>query len=206
MSHIRFTKLLRKVSFQNHWNALMVLGRNTLFHFLNAVFSAQIATPNRGNNFHTKSKSLSNGPVFIINLVTFPTANLDIAIQWGWTMLWLSTRSSRIIARSDAERPLHRRTLVSFVYFFYSLIFIISQPIYFTSEYNYAITIMCEKYNSKLYQRFEQKTMDSAKLNDKKCATSRVTWGKTPTLRIHAHILITNGWKSLKLIHDQVRL
>ena len=34
----------------------------------------------------------------------------------------------------------------------------------------------------------------------------RVTWGKTPTLRIHAHILITNGWNSLKLIHNQIRL
>ena len=34
----------------------------------------------------------------------------------------------------------------------------------------------------------------------------RVTWGKTPTLRIHDHILITNGWNSLKLIHNQIRL
>ena len=34
----------------------------------------------------------------------------------------------------------------------------------------------------------------------------RVMWGKTPTLRIHAHILITNGWNSLKLIHNQIRL
>ena len=34
----------------------------------------------------------------------------------------------------------------------------------------------------------------------------RVMWGKTPTLRIHAHILITNGLNSLKLIHNQIRL
>ena len=34
----------------------------------------------------------------------------------------------------------------------------------------------------------------------------RVMWGKTPTLRIHAHILIANGWISLKLIHNQIRL
>ena len=30
-----------------------------------------------------------------------------------------------------------------------------------------------------------------------------VTWGKTSTLRIKAHILITNGWNSLKLINNQ---
>ena len=34
----------------------------------------------------------------------------------------------------------------------------------------------------------------------------RVMWGKTPTLRIHAHILITNWWNSMKLIHNQIRL
>ena len=32
---------------------------------------------------------------------------------------------------------------------------------------------------------------------------NRVTWGKTPTLRIESHISITNGWKSLKMIYDQ---
>ena len=41
---------------------------------------------------------------------------------------------------------------------------------------------------------------------DRRLDSSRVMWGKTPTLRIHAHILITNGWNSLKLIYNQIRL
>ena len=36
--------------------------------------------------------------------------------------------------------------------------------------------------------------------------SDRATRGKTPTLRLQAHILITNGWNSLKLIHDQTQI
>ena len=36
--------------------------------------------------------------------------------------------------------------------------------------------------------------------------TVRVTWGKMPTLRMQAYILITNKWNSMKLIHGQTHI
>ena len=34
----------------------------------------------------------------------------------------------------------------------------------------------------------------------------KVKWGKTSTLRMRAHILLTNWWSSLKLLHDQTHV